>query len=194
MRGNVTQKELAARMNERGYNWVTATVWAAEAGRRDIKIDEAKALVDILGTDLNDFFADTEHLRAANDVYDQISKLESKLHEVSLSVESFLYHRWYLKFFVEQCGWKQGDIHLRYAELQDDDAVENMSQEDKDALEVLQRAKNAGEVTLERHTLREAIRFGHSGLNERLKALDEVSPAETDDEILDLFNGATEER
>lgn len=86
MRGSTTQKELANEMQKRGYNWVPATVWAAEAGERKIKIDEAKVLSEILEGSLDDFFSDPEETEYLNklreshsQVWDDFKSLEQHL-------------------------------------------------------------------------------------------------------------------
>jgi transcriptional regulator with XRE-family HTH domain len=50
MRGDMSQKELAARMKERGWKWSQATVWSVEKGERPLRLAEAEDIKAILGT------------------------------------------------------------------------------------------------------------------------------------------------
>lgn len=48
LRGDMSQKELAVAMRERGHKWSQATVWNVERGERPLRLTEATALGDIL--------------------------------------------------------------------------------------------------------------------------------------------------
>jgi transcriptional regulator with XRE-family HTH domain len=50
MRGDMSQKELAARMKERGWKWSQATVWAIEKGERPLRLAESEDIKAVLGT------------------------------------------------------------------------------------------------------------------------------------------------
>jgi transcriptional regulator with XRE-family HTH domain len=50
MRGDMSQKELAARMKERGWKWSQATVWSVEKGERPLRLAEAEDIKAVLGT------------------------------------------------------------------------------------------------------------------------------------------------
>lgn len=50
LRGDVSQKDLADRMRERGHKWSQATVWAIERGDRPLKLTEAIDVTEALGT------------------------------------------------------------------------------------------------------------------------------------------------
>jgi len=48
LRGDMTQKELAAAMKARGWRWSQTTVWSVENGERPLRLAEAEDLRSIL--------------------------------------------------------------------------------------------------------------------------------------------------
>lgn len=48
LRGDMSQKELAGAMRDRGHKWSQATVWNVERGERPLRLTEATALGEIL--------------------------------------------------------------------------------------------------------------------------------------------------
>lgn len=48
LRGDVSQKDLAARMKQLGWKWSQATVWTIETGERPLRLAEADDLANIL--------------------------------------------------------------------------------------------------------------------------------------------------
>lgn len=52
MRGDMTQKDLASAMRERGWKWSQATVWSVEKGDRPLRLSEAQDVAAILNSDL----------------------------------------------------------------------------------------------------------------------------------------------
>lgn len=47
-RGDMSQKDLAERMRERGWKWSQATVWSIEKGERPLRLAEAEDVAHIL--------------------------------------------------------------------------------------------------------------------------------------------------
>lgn len=62
LRGGVSQEELAKRMREKGFDFTKMTVYNIERGRRQLRLSEARAMLDILGynkqQDMNELFVD----------------------------------------------------------------------------------------------------------------------------------------
>ncbi|MDU0327209.1 hypothetical protein RWH43_10630 [Microbacterium sp. KSW2-21] len=56
LRGGVSQGFLAEQMRHRGFKWSQATVWAIEKGDRPLRVTEAAAAAEILGTQVEGFF------------------------------------------------------------------------------------------------------------------------------------------
>ena len=50
-RGDLSQRELAARMRERGWKWSHLTVGSVERGERPLRLSEAEDLREILGAE-----------------------------------------------------------------------------------------------------------------------------------------------
>lgn len=48
-RGDMSQKELADKMREKGHKWVQSTVWSVESGTRPLRLTEAEDLAEIFG-------------------------------------------------------------------------------------------------------------------------------------------------
>lgn len=85
LRGDRSQKEIAALMREKGWKWSQATVWSIEKGERPLRLAEANDLSEILRKSVSSFTATaweqkidlerarlrtaTEGLRAALDDY-----------------------------------------------------------------------------------------------------------------------------
>lgn len=52
LRGEMSQKELAAEMRRRGWKWSQATVWSIEKGERPLRLTEAQEVAAIFEADL----------------------------------------------------------------------------------------------------------------------------------------------
>ena len=52
-RGDVSQKDLAAKMRARGFKWSQATVWAVEKGDRPLRLAEAAELARVFEIDMD---------------------------------------------------------------------------------------------------------------------------------------------
>jgi transcriptional regulator with XRE-family HTH domain len=52
-RGELSQKDLASKMRERGFKWSQATVWSIEKGERPLRLSEAQEVADILNRDVD---------------------------------------------------------------------------------------------------------------------------------------------
>jgi hypothetical protein len=50
VRGDKSQKDVAAAMSDRGWKWSQSTVWSVEKGERPLRVAEAEDLATILGT------------------------------------------------------------------------------------------------------------------------------------------------
>jgi transcriptional regulator with XRE-family HTH domain len=84
LRGDMSQKDFASRMRERGWKWSQATVWSVEKGERPLRFTEALDVVDILGVELATLVGDVDDLeleffsskytRAIDDVRDELRK------------------------------------------------------------------------------------------------------------------------
>jgi len=55
LRGDMTQKEVAAAMKARGWKWSQTTVWGVENGERPLRLAEADDLADILRASIVSF-------------------------------------------------------------------------------------------------------------------------------------------
>lgn len=49
LRGELSQKNLAALMREQGHRWSQTTVWLVETGERPLRLTEAKVVADLFG-------------------------------------------------------------------------------------------------------------------------------------------------
>lgn len=64
LRGELSQKELAAVMRERGWKWSQATVWSIEKGERPLRLTEAADLAVVLDKPFQLILEDDESVRA----------------------------------------------------------------------------------------------------------------------------------
>jgi len=53
VRGDMSQKDLAAGMRDRGHRWSQATVWNVERGERPLRLSEAAVLATMFGVDVS---------------------------------------------------------------------------------------------------------------------------------------------
>jgi len=60
MKNHLTQEQVAAQMQVRGYKISRETYAKIESGIANIRVEELMALGEILKTDMNGFFADIE--------------------------------------------------------------------------------------------------------------------------------------
>jgi transcriptional regulator with XRE-family HTH domain len=58
LRGDLSQKEVAELMRQRGFRWSQATVWSIEKGERPLRLSEAEAVLDALGQPFFNLTAD----------------------------------------------------------------------------------------------------------------------------------------
>lgn len=49
LRGDMSQKDLALLMRERGFKWSQATVWSVEKGERPLRLVESEAIANCFG-------------------------------------------------------------------------------------------------------------------------------------------------
>jgi transcriptional regulator with XRE-family HTH domain len=99
MRGDMSQKELAARMKERGWKWSQATVWAVEKGERPLRLAEAEDIKSILGTlwSLTMDDADTRVVSFNSWMYRADQELQS-------AVREYLKAQFNLRWAIEEEG------------------------------------------------------------------------------------------
>jgi len=64
LRDDMSQKELAEKMANRGWKWSQATVWSVEAGKRPIRFAEAVDICWILGAEMRLLEGDDDELKA----------------------------------------------------------------------------------------------------------------------------------
>lgn len=84
LRGEISQKDLASRMRERGWKWSQATVWSVEKGERPLRLAEAADLAEILDQSIHVLLSGAEPTRvhkAAQDVAAAESRLRSAIRE-----------------------------------------------------------------------------------------------------------------
>lgn len=77
MRGQRTQKMIADGMKELGFKWTQTTVWEVESGKRSLKAKEARALAEVLNTQVQNLFGETVVTQTRQVILRRIQKLEA---------------------------------------------------------------------------------------------------------------------
>lgn len=83
LRGEMSQKDLAAEMKRRGFKWSQATVWSVEKGERPLRFTEVEALTDVFGRPAS-------HLLALGDFEAEIDQMARRLSEKDLELQRVL--------------------------------------------------------------------------------------------------------
>ena len=99
LRGDMTQKELAAAMKARGCRWSQTTVWSVENGERPLRLAEAEDLRDILPSGWSLTWRDPD--AAAVERSRRMYNLDKELRAV---VRAYLEEQVQLRFAVEAEG------------------------------------------------------------------------------------------
>ncbi|MGO5364235.1 MULTISPECIES: helix-turn-helix domain-containing protein [unclassified Bifidobacterium] len=100
LRHGTSQEELAGRMRTAGFPWMKMTVYNIEKGERQLKLSEAKTLLDILGyeptRDMNLLFSSEIDAKAGqlvnqiNSAGTQVISCGRTLHEAIVKAQKFL--------------------------------------------------------------------------------------------------------
>lgn len=80
LRGDMTQKDLAAAMRARGFKWSQATVWSIEKGERPLRYSEAVQVTDLL--DAGVYVLDEEDWESA------VKKVRQRVQTASESLDA----------------------------------------------------------------------------------------------------------
>lgn len=87
LRGDMSQKDLAAAMRGAGFKWSQATVWSVEKGERPLRLTEAEAVAQILDASTHQLTTSDEDLRVIQrigkvvDIAESIADLSEDLYE-----------------------------------------------------------------------------------------------------------------
>lgn len=97
-RGELSQKDLADRMRERGWKWSQATVWSIEKGERPLRLAEAEDVADILNRPISVLLArDGEAV-----VHDATRAVYDRYHDVLKAMEAYDDARGHLAMALDQ--------------------------------------------------------------------------------------------
>jgi transcriptional regulator with XRE-family HTH domain len=145
LRGDMSQKELAAAMRERGFRWSQATVWSVEKGERPLRLSEAEEIAAILGT-FSSYLAEDDDLAGVSEVLRVVADAH---HALSEAIKAYDMARFMLAVRADDAA---DSISDSYAE-----AIEDWLDRDVAAIVAEVARQEETEALAERQIAREII-------------------------------------
>ena len=128
LRGDMSQKDLAAEMRKRGWKWSQATVWSIEKGERPLRLAEAQDIVALMEADLWLLTLEEATVRAARRAQ-RVELAEAALKE---AIREFDEARYFLALELDQATT---DYALSMGQLVETSAAKVAEIEHRDAME-----------------------------------------------------------
>jgi transcriptional regulator with XRE-family HTH domain len=116
---NVSQVKLAQEMAARGWPWRQQTVTRVESGQRMVRLGEALAVAEILGTNVVMLTASTRETSATHLLASSTSKVKQAFEEITRWTETLLWNQAQLRTTlgeVERAGFHESSLVREVAE------------------------------------------------------------------------------